>query len=579
MLRVRQVSLPLDDALTLDEALLRVLSAMALGVPAKQVRSARLHKRSVDARDKTNVRFVLTVDVSLAGGEPAEQKAAGNHAPNRVAFLPGGTSSGARLSTEGGAVFNRMQAEHPEPHPMDDPKRKPGNGTGRNSASRHSSAPPPLVVGAGPAGLFCALTLARRGLRPILIERGQPVEQRQIDVEAFETQGRLNPESNVLFGEGGAGAFSDGKLTCGLNHPLISTILHILVSCGAPEDILIAQKPHIGTDLLRKALVQFRQKLIALGVDLRFGHCLTGLRLQAGRVTAAFVTHENREDMLETDTAYLAIGHSARDTYAWLHGLGMPMQAKPFAVGVRIEHLQSEINKAQYGRSWPHPALPPAEYKLNVPTPDGRGAYTFCMCPGGRVVGAMHEPGTLNVNGMSLHARDGPNANAALLVGVRPADCGSGGPLAGLDFQRRMEEAAYTLTGCSAAPCQRTEDFLQNTSSKSFGDVLPSFRPGVIAGDVSLCLPDFVTANIRYALPRLNRLLKGFDHPDALLTGPETRSSSPVRLLRNERRESPISGLFPIGEGAGYAGGIISAALDGMTAALGPEQEDIDRAN
>ena len=432
----------------------------------------------------------------------------------------------------------------------------------------------PLVVGAGPAGLFCALTLAQRGAKPILIERGQPVEQRILHVTAFETQGLLNPESNVLFGEGGAGAFSDGKLTCSLNHPHIVTVLQTLVACGAPKDILSAQKPHIGTDMLRKVLVQLRQKLITLGVAPRFGHCLTGLRLREGRVVAALVTHEGREDVLETDAVYLAIGHSARDTYTWLHSLGIPMQAKPFAIGVRIEHLQSEINKVQYGKSWPHPALPPAEYKLNMPTPDGRGVYTFCMCPGGSVVGAIHEPDTLNVNGMSLLARDGPNANAALLVGVRPADCGHSRPLAGLGFQRCMEEAAFALTGSFTVPCQRVGDFLQNNPSKSFGEVLPTFRPRVFAGDVSLCLPDFVTTGLRYALPRLGRLLRGFDHPDALLTGPETRSSSPVRLLRNEQRESPISGLFPLGEGAGYAGGIISAALDGIAAAHCPSPEN-----
>ena len=571
MLRIHQVPLSLDDALSLDETLLRALSAKALGVPPAQVRAVRLRKRSLDARNKANVRFVLTVDVSLAGGEPAEQDIIGKYRPSRVAFLPEGPRT--HTPTVENAYPNRLRVEQPETLPMKGPGQSPGRGVGRRSVPALPSVPPPLVVGAGPAGLFCAMVLAQRGLRPVLIERGQPVEQRILDVGAFETQGLLNPESNVLFGEGGAGAFSDGKLTCGLNHPHIKTVLQTLVDCGAPEDILISQKPHIGTDLLRKVLVQLRQKLIALGVELRFGHCLTGLRLQEGRVSAALVTHEGRKDILETGAVYLAIGHSARDTYTWLHRLGVPMQAKPFAAGVRIEHLQSEISKAQYGKSWPHPALPPAEYKLNVPTPDGRGAYTFCMCPGGRVVGAIHEPDTLNVNGMSLHARDGLNANAALLVGVRPADFGDSRPLAGLDFQRRMEEAAFTLAGGYAAPCQRVGDFLQNSPSKSFGEVLPTFRPGVFAGDVSLCLPDFVTAGLRYALPRLGRLLRGFDHPDALITGPETRSSSPVRILRNERRESPIPGLFPLGEGAGYAGGIISAALDGSAAALHPSYE------
>jgi len=568
MLQIHQIPLPLDDALALDEALLRAISAKALALPLRQVRTARLRKRSIDARNKSNVRFVLTVEVSLAGGEPAEQDIAGRHQPNRVSFRPAGPSSRTCIPMEEIALPNLSRQARPDTLPKKESRSNLYRSIKRNTMTFHPSDPPPLVVGAGPAGLFCALILAQRGIRPILIERGQPVEQRILDVEAFEAQGLLNPESNVLFGEGGAGAFSDGKLTCSLNHPHIETVLQTMAACGAPEDILIAQKPHVGTDILRKVLVQLRQKLITLGVDPRFGHCLTGLRLREGRVTAAIVTHEGREDAFETNAVYLAIGHSARDTYTWLHSMGVPMQVKPFAVGVRIEHLQSKINKAQYGQSWPHPALPPAEYKMNIPTPDGRGVYTFCMCPGGSVVGAIHEPGTLNVNGMSLHARDGSNANAALLVGVRPADCGYNLPLAGLDFQRRMEESAFALTGSYTAPCQRVGDFLQNNPSKGFGEVLPTFLPRVFAGDVSLCLPDFITAGLRYALPRLSNLLKGFDHPDALLLGPETRSSSPIRLLRNEQRESPIPGLFPLGEGAGYAGGIVSAALDGIAAAL-----------
>ena len=265
----------------------------------------------------------------------------------------------------------------------------------------------------------------------------------------------------------------------------------------------------------------------------------------------------------------LAIGHSARDTYEWLCSLGLPMQQKPFAIGVRIEHLQRDIDRAQYGPSAGHPALPPAEYKLNAPTPDGRGVYTFCMCPGGRVINASSEPGGVNVNGMSRHARDGRNANAAVLVGVRPDDFGGEHPLAGVYLQRRIEQAAFRCAGGALrAPCQRVGDFLAGRPSASLGSVAPTYLPGVTPGDMRAFLPEFITDDLRLALPKLGQRLKGFDHPDALLTGPETRSSAPVRILRNPRRESAIAGLYPLGEGAGYAGGIVSAAVDGLCAGM-----------
>jgi len=375
----------------------------------------------------------------------------------------------------------------------------------------------------------------------------------------------------VLFGEGGAGAFSDGKLTCGLNSPHIRTVLKTLHTCGAPEEILISQKPHIGTDKLRTVLVNARKRLIALGGEARFGCRLDELILRDGRVCAAKVSQNGAADELETDHVFLAIGHSARDTYEWLLGLGLPMQQKPFAVGVRIEHLQKEINRAQYGQSAGHPALPPAEYKLNVPTPDKRGVYTFCMCPGGQVINASSEAGGVNVNGMSHHARNGQNANAAVLVGVRPEDFQSDHPLAGVAFQRQMEQAAFRATGSLKAPCQRVGDLLSGKVSTGFGSVVPTYRPGVEMGDIRCCLPDFVTENLKAALPALGRRLRGFDWPDAVLTAPETRSSAPIRMLRNERRESPIGGLYPLGEGAGYAGGIVSAAVDGLAAGMDAE--------
>ena len=537
MLRLHQLAVSLDDYPKLDEQMLRRLCAARLKIKEDRILQVRLQKRSVDARGREGVHFTVTADVLLKDAQ-GEEKIAQKFKPNQVGFLP------ARQMTEDPDVFGLALPPWP--------------------AERKR----PVVVGAGPAGLFCALALAVRGARPILIERGQPVEQRAKDIEVLESTGTLDPESNVLFGEGGAGAFSDGKLTCGLNSPHIRTVLQTLYRCGAPAEILQSQKPHIGTDELRKVLVNARRELIRLGAEVRFGCRLTGLSVKDGRVTAAQIVCGGQADELETGDVYLAIGHSARDTYQWLCDMGLPMQPKPFAVGVRIEHLQREIDRAQYGRDAGHPALPPAEYKLNVPTPDNRGVYTFCMCPGGQVINASSEAGGVNVNGMSHHARNGRNANAAVLVGVRPEDFGSDHPLAGVDFQRRIEQAAFSATGSLKAPCQRVGDLLDGKASTGAGSVTPTYRPGVAFGDIRCCLPDFVTDNLRAALPALGRRLRGFDWPDALLTAPETRSSAPLRMLRNERRESPIGGLYPLGEGAGYAGGIVSAAVDGLCAGM-----------
>lgn len=531
MLRLHQITLSLDDASRLDEPLLRALCARRLRVQEERIREVKLQKRSVDARGREGAHFTLTADV-LLDDAALEKRLAQKFRPNQVGYLP------ARRMENAPDVFNL-------------PVRR---WTGER----------PVVVGAGPAGLFCALALAVRGARPILIERGQGVERRAADVAVLESEGTLNPESNVLFGEGGAGAFSDGKLTCGLNSPHIRTVLETLISCGAPEEIRRSQKPHIGTDVLRSVLLHARKRLMELGGEVRFGCRLTGFSLRDGHVNAALTT----DGTIETAHVFLAIGHSARDTYEWLCEMGLPMQPKPFAVGVRIEHLQREINRAQYGASAGHPALPPAEYKLNTPTPDGRGVYTFCMCPGGQVINASGEPNGVNVNGMSLHARSGRNANAAVLVGVRPEDFPSAHPLAGVAFQRQMEQAAFRLTGSLKAPCQRVGDFLQNLPSTGAGSVTPTYRPGVVFGDVSACLPAFAAEHLRAALPVLGQKLRGFDWPDALLTAPETRSSAPLRMLRNERRESPFAGLYPLGEGAGYAGGIVSAAVDGLCAGL-----------
>lgn len=536
VLRIHQLKLPLDAQP--DEETLRRLCARQLRISEKQLCTVRLQKRSVDARDKGDVHFSLTVDAT-ASDPKTEAAIAARFRPNQVTIIA---------------------------------SPKPAESVMELKLPPWSRSARPVVVGAGPAGLFCALTLARRGARPLLMERGQPVEQRVQDVERLEQQGLLNEESNVLFGEGGAGAFSDGKLTCGLNSPHIQTVLQTLYQCGAPESILTAQKPHVGTDVLRQVLVCARQKLIELGGEVRFGCKVTGLSLREGKVSGVkyVSSRENKaeEGFFETDTVFLAIGHSARDTCRWLYALGLPMEQKPFAIGARIEHPQSLIDRGQYGPAAGHPALPPAEYKLNVPTPDKRGVYTFCMCPGGRVIAAVSEPDGVNVNGMSLHARDGENANAALLVGVRPEDFGSEHPLAGIEFQRRIEQAAFRAAGGFRAVSQKVGDLLQGRETKELGAVRPTYLPGVVPGDLRCCLPDFVLDNYRLALPQLGRRLHGFDWAEALLTGPETRSSSPLRMLRNERRESPIGGVYPLGEGAGYAGGIVSAAVDGLCAGM-----------
>lgn len=531
MLRIHQLKLPLSG--TPDEDTLRRLCAAYLKLPENRIGAVHLQKRSVDARDKRDVHFALTVDAEVRDGN--EGKIAGRFKPNQVALIAKKKPAADVFSMPGTPWGNRMR---------------------------------PIVVGAGPAGLFCALSLARRGAKPLLIERGKAVEQRGVDVNQFEKNSLLLEESNVLFGEGGAGAFSDGKLTCGLNSPHIQTVLNTLYACGAPESILTAQKPHIGTDVLRQVLASARKKLIEMGGEVRFGCCMTGILLREGKVCAVRVKTGGTEEELPAESLFLAIGHSARDTYQLLYDLGMPMEQKPFAVGARIEHLQQWINRGQYGPAAGHPALPPAEYKLNVPTNDQRGVYTFCMCPGGQVIAAVHEKETINVNGMSMHARDGKNANAALLVGVRPEDFGSQHPLAGVEFQRRIEQSAFRAVKGYFAPCQRLEDLMNQRESSGFGEVQPSYHPGVTPGDLRCCLPEFVLENFRYALPKLGQRLRGFDHPDALLTGPETRSSAPLRMLRGKDRQSPIGGIYPLGEGAGYAGGIVSAAVDGLCAGM-----------
>lgn len=441
----------------------------------------------------------------------------------------------------------------------------------------------PVIIGTGPAGLFCGYELARLGYRPVLLERGASVEERMKDVEEFWGSGILNPGSNVQFGEGGAGTFSDGKLNTLVNDPQgrNGKVLEVFVENGAPEEILYQNKPHIGTDVLAKVVKNMREQIISHGGEVRFKTQVTDLVItqEEGekRVSALKLEKRNKmdTDILKTEITVLAIGHSARDTFSMLQSREIPMEAKAFAVGVRMEHPQEMINQAQYGSGY-DPALPAAAYKLTAKLPDGRGVYTFCMCPGGYVVNASSEEGRLAVNGMSYHARDGANANSAVVVTVTPEDCQKtvkpgetpqkAGPLLGMEFQRRLEEAAYRA-GNGNIPVQLFGDFCKNRPTEAPGAIIPQMKGGFTWGNVRSVFPEELAQAIEEGVYSFGKRLKGYSRPDAVVSGVESRTSSPVRILRDASFQSPVSGLYPCGEGAGYAGGITSAAIDGLKVA------------
>ncbi|MFL0266539.1 NAD(P)/FAD-dependent oxidoreductase [Candidatus Clostridium radicumherbarum] len=421
----------------------------------------------------------------------------------------------------------------------------------------------PIVVGMGPAGMFAGLLLARKGYKPIIIERGQKVEERTISVNNFWSTGKLNKESNVQFGEGGAGTFSDGKLTTRIKDNRCDYVLEAFVKAGAPEEILYFSKPHVGTDILKTVVRNIREEIIELGGEVRFNNKLEDIVVKNGCICEAIVNGER----IPCENLVLAIGHSSRDTYEMLHKNNLRLTPKPFAIGVRIEHLQSLIDEAQYGKFAQHERLKAADYRLSYSSNRlNRSIYSFCMCPGGEVVAAASEENRLVTNGMSFYKRDKANANSALVVNVTPEDFGLESPLSGMEFQRHYEELAYKLGGGNyTAPIQLVGDFLKDRGSSKIGKVIPSYKPGYEFKELKNCLPGFVTDALKEGLINFDRKIKGYAAEDAVMTGIETRTSAPVRIERNENLQiNKALGLYPAGEGAGYAGGIISAAVDGL---------------
>ena len=541
MLRIHEIKLGLDESLDALPDKIR----KKLNQPQLKIQSFSIFKESVDARNKEDIKFVYSLDFQVK---------------EEAALLKNAT----KLKIEKVKVYTETNSH------MNGKAQSPENPTYR-----------PVIVGFGPCGMFSALRLAELGYRPIVLERGKPLDDRAKDVQVFWSEGILNPESNVAFGEGGAGAFSDGKLTTQIKDLRVRKVLEELVRAGGPADILYKQKPHIGTDILRSVVVEIRKRIIAYGGEVRFESKLSGISMNEasgknGQRTLSLKINDQEE--LVTQSLILAIGHSARDTFHMLHEAGLEMAQKPFSIGVRVEHPQKVIDEVQYGSHFAHPRLGAADYKLSHHCQDGRGVYTFCMCPGGLVIGAASEAGCLVTNGMSYHSRAADNANSALLVDVRTEDFPSSHPLAGIAFQRQWEREAFVLGGSNyRAPAQKMGDFLAgNSESRQVlagnsesgqGAVKASFKPGVRFTDISKCLPDFALRAFKEAIPALGKKLCGFDDAEAVLTAIETRSSSPVRILRDGDFCGSIFGIYPAGEGAGYAGGIISAAVDGLKAA------------
>ncbi len=515
MILIQNINIPLNT----DFSRLIPVAARELKLSENNVISAKLYRKSVDARHKSDVHFCCSLLAELSINEEKAIK----KCKNAQIFIK--------------KEYKWQKAE-----------KQPKN--------------PPIIAGFGPAGMFAALTLARAGLKPIVVERGSCVEKRTKAVERFFTTGELDNECNIQFGEGGAGTFSDGKLTTGIKNPRCKLVLEVLSEMGAGEKILTDAKPHIGTDVLVEVVKNIRKEIIALGGEVLFDSKLTGITVENSQITKAEINGEFKA----CDCLILATGHSARDTYRMLLENGIQMQKKPFAVGVRIEHLQSDINRALYGDFADSEYLSAADYKLATHLKGGRSVYTFCMCPGGEVINASSFEGGIAVNGMSNSRRDGANANSALLVNVTPDDFPEDDVLAGTVFQEKIERAAYSC-GFGKVPVNTVGSFVFGKDFK-IGRVMPTVKPDYVCSDFSDIFPDFVTDSLKEGIVEFGKKIKGFDQEDAVLTAPETRSSAPVRIMRDENLNScSVKGLLPCGEGAGYAGGIVSAAVDGICVA------------
>ena len=521
MIRIKDLKLSLDKAINHDTDILNLkrLLQYTFQIKPADIIHLELYKKAVDARKKDHIHFVYSVDLTLKN-EDALLKLNDNRISVTPVIKPLEIPSGSLV------LKNR-----------------------------------PIIIGFGPSGIFSALLLAKKGYRPIVIERGLDVDHRHAAMNEFYETRKFKESASILFGEGGAGTYSDGKLTTLVNDLRSRFVLEELVNHGAPKEIMYINKPHVGTDLLRGIIKNIRKDIESLGGEVRFNSCVTDILVKDSKLTGVIINHQ---ETIYTSVCLLGIGHSARDTFKMLYEQNVQMTQKPFAVGVRIEHPQALINQSQYGQFASHPALGAADYKLSYHD-DSRSAYTFCMCPGGYVVCATSEEGGVVTNGMSENKRDSINANSALLVNVNPSDFPSSHPLAGIEFQRQIEQKAFKLAGSNYnAPAQKVGDFLKNQKSTAVGNVKPTYKPGIAWVNMTEIFPAYITDTLKKALLDFDKKIKGFASADAIMTGVETRSSSPVRITRDESFQANIQGLYPMGEGAGYAGGIMSAAMDGM---------------